>query len=197
MPRDGAGHLRLFFAIPLAEELRDRGCELQRELAATGAKVKWVERDNQHMTLKFVGETPHDRLPALCEVGRTVAAAVPGFDLSVRGVGCFRSGGLPRTIWTGVAQAPLALSELAGALDTALAQAGLAEPEKRRFSAHFTLGRVKSRHHGEQLLAAIEGLCDAEVGPMRVRSFALMSSELTPGGPVYTEQAAFELQGGA
>ena len=64
MPRAGPEELRLFFAIPLAEELRDRAVELQRELDRAGAKVKWVARPNLHMTLKFIGEVAADRLGA-------------------------------------------------------------------------------------------------------------------------------------
>ena len=189
----GSGDLRLFFAVVLPEELRNRACELQRELAGVGAKVKWVERPNLHMTLKFIGATPRERLEACREVAEQVAEGASRCELKVRGAGCFSSRGAPRTIWMGVEGDAPELRELAGSLDAALVEGGLAEPEKRKFSPHFTLGRVKGRHHARELLAAVESLSGAPVGTMVVEHFTLMSSELTPQGATYTEQATFRL----
>jgi 2'-5' RNA ligase len=195
MPMAAAGgeQVRLFFAVPLANELRDRACELQGELAAAGARVKWVERPNLHMTLKFVGEVPGERVEAYCEEAAQVAAGAKGCEIAVRGVGCFQSRGAPRTIWLGTEGEAPELAELAAGLDEALARAGLGEAERRAFAAHFTLGRVRGRQRAGELLAAIERLADAVVGQMPVESFVLMRSELTPSGPIYTEQARFDL----
>ena len=193
MPSGASRNLRLFFAVPLAEELRERARELQRDLARADAKVKWVEQANLHMTLKFIGEVAAERLGEFRRVAEQVAARASCCEPSVRGVGCFLSRGAPRTIWLGVEGEARELCELAERLDGALVEAGLAEPERRRFAPHFTLGRVKGQQNARELLAAIEELSEAPVGPMRVESFALMSSELTPCGPVYTEEARFGL----
>ncbi len=190
-----SGDLRLFFAVVLPEELRDRALELQRELAAAGARVKWVERRNLHMTLKFVGETPPERLEACREVAEQVAEGASRCELTVQGAGCFSSRGAPRTIWLGVEGDAPELEELARSLDGALVEAGLAEPERRKFSPHFTLGRVKGGRHARELLAAVESLSEAPVGTMVVEHFTLMSSELTRQGATYTEEATFRLGG--
>lgn len=186
--------MRLFFAVPLPEELRDRASELQRELAAAGARVKWVERPNLHMTLKFIGDTPGERLETFCNVAEQVAEGASRCELTLRGAGCFSSRGAPRTIWLGVEGDAPELEQLANSLDVALVEAGLAEPESRRFSPHFTLGRVKGRRHARELLAAIEALSEAAGGTMVVDNFVLMSSELTPEGPIYTERGSFDLR---
>ncbi len=190
-----SGDLRLFFAVVLPEELRDRALELQRELAAAGARVKWVERRNLHMTLKFVGETPPERLEACREVAEQVAEGASRCELTVQGAGCFSSRGAPRTIWLGVEGDAPELEELTRSLDGALVEAGLAEPERRKFSPHFTLGRVKGGRHARELLAAVESLSEAPVGTMVVEHFTLMSSELTRQGATYTEEATFRLGG--
>jgi len=191
----GSGDLRLFFAVVLPEELRDRACELQRELVGVGAKVKWVERPNLHMTLKFIGATPRERLETCREVAEQVAEGASRCELTLRGAGCFSSRGALRTIWLGVEGDAPELGELAVSLDAALVEGGLAEPEKRKFSPHFTLGRVKGRHHARELLAAVESLSGALVGTMVVDHLVLMNSELRPGGPTYSEEAAFSLGG--
>ncbi len=194
----GDERLRLFFALPLAEDLRDAACALQEQLARAcrdGPRVKWVERDNLHLTLKFLGERPAEALDEIARVAAEVVAAAAPLTLEVGGVGCFPPQGAPRTIWLGLLDECAALDELAQALDGALVAAGLAEPEERPFRPHFTLGRVKQRQGGRELRRAIAALAAAPVGTMTVKHLVLLSSELTPRGPVYTERRRFRLGG--
>lgn len=188
--------LRLFFALPLDEALRDQACALQQELAraAGRTRIKFVERPNLHMTLKFLGDTPAEALPELCRIADEVAAACPAMALAVGGAGCFPPRGAPRTLWLGLTHECPELAELARRLDAALAEAGLAEADARPFTGHFTLGRVKDRA-GSELRAAVERLACAPVGSMDVDHFTLLSSELTPRGPIYTERRRFRLGG--
>lgn len=188
--------LRLFFALPLDEALRDRACEVQRTLGQAcvrGPRVKWVERANLHLTLKFLGDMPADALESLRRVGEQVAAQGTPFELDLCGAGCFPPRGAPRTLWLGLGEDCPELAALARRLDEALAEAGLSEPEGRPFTAHFTLGRVKDRGSGRELREAVEQLCEEPVGTMRADRFCLLSSDLTPQGPVYTERACFDL----
>lgn len=190
--------LRLFFAVPLEEALRDAACDLQQRLARAcrpGPRVKWVERDNLHLTLKFLGERPADVLEEIGRVAGEVAVSAAPLTLEVGGVGCFPPRGAPRTIWLGLLRECPELEELAQALDRALAAAGLAEPEERAFRPHFTLGRVKERGGAGELRRAIAALAEAPVGTMTVEHLDLLSSELTPRGPVYTECRRFRLGG--
>ncbi|MGD9495973.1 MAG: RNA 2',3'-cyclic phosphodiesterase [Armatimonadota bacterium] len=189
--------LRLFFAVPLAETLRDAACALQDELARAcqpRPRVKWVERPNLHMTLKFLGDTPAGAVEQIARMAERVAAGAPPMALALAGAGCFPPRGAPHTIWLGLARECPELVELAEALDQALAQAGLAEREQRPFHPHFTLGRVKDRD-GRALRAAIEALAHRPVGEMTVDHFALISSDLTPQGPIYTQRRRFALAG--
>ncbi|HUS80570.1 MAG TPA: RNA 2',3'-cyclic phosphodiesterase [Armatimonadota bacterium] len=189
--------LRLFFAIPLAEELRDAATELQRRLseARGDVRVKWVERPNLHMTLKFMGDTPAERLDEVQAIAGAVGAGCRPCEVEYRGVGCFASRGCPRTIWLGAARQCPELAELARSLEDALAQAGLAEPEGRAFQVHATLGRVRDSRGGGRLMDEIRALADAPVGSQRIEDFVLISSELTGRGPIYTERGRFRLGG--
>ncbi len=193
---NGGPSLRLFFALPLADELRGRAGELQRELArsADRARVKWVEAENLHMTLKFVGDAPAERLAEFLTVAEGVAENARACTIEYQGVGCFAGRSrCPRTIWLGLAREAPELAALAGSLDVALADAGLAESEKRPFTAHLTLGRVKNRRDSEALLEAARRLENAPVGVQTVDSFALISSELTAAGPIYTNRGDWAL----
>jgi len=188
--------LRLFFGIPLDEPLRDAACELQEALQRAcrgGSRVKWVERPNLHLTLKFVGDTPAGKLDEIIEIAGEAAAECSPSQIDLRGVGCFPPRGAPRTIWMGLREECPALTELAYALGRRLVEAELAEAERHPFTAHFTLGRVKDPGGGRDLREAIEQLAEEPVGQMDVNRFCLFSSDLTPQGPVYTERAEFEL----
>ena len=192
-----AEKLRLFFAVPLADDLRDVAVQLQEAVAKSAgheARVRWVERENLHLTLKFVGDTAEEDVEKLVQIAEKVAASCSGTSLQVSGVGCFPARGAPRVIWAGVFRDSPELNELAARLDKALQDAGLAEADRNPFATHFTLGRVKDRQCGE-LSSAVRRLGEEPVGEMKVDHFVLMSSELTPQGPIYSEQARFELSG--
>lgn len=190
----GQERLRLFFAVPLDEALRDGACGLQDALqraCGRGPRVKWVERPNLHATLKFIGDTPVERLDEIVEIGRQAAAECEPAELEICGVGCFPPRGAPRTIWLGLREQCPGLTALADALERRLVEAGLAEAERRPFAAHFTLGRVKDRTGGHELRQAVERLCEEPVGLMAVDRFVLLSSDLTPRGPIYTKRGEF------
>jgi len=188
--------LRLFFAVPLAEALRDACCELQEQMGEAcrrGPRIKWVERPNLHMTLKFLGDTPASEVERICRIAERVAGQCSPASLQLGGVGCFPPRGAPSTIWVGLREDCPEIMELAERLDAALAEAGVSEPERRSFVPHFTLGRVRDRGGVRRLRELIERLSEAPVGPMDVTRFCLMSSDLTPHGPIYTEREVFEL----
>jgi len=182
--------MRLFVAVNLPPEVRERLAAAQDRLRHAQADVSWVRAENIHVTLKFLGETEKrlERIrPALAEVGR---AGAP-FSMEVSGVGSF-GGRVPRVVWVGVGDGAEPLIQLAGRIEAALARVGFAK-ERRGFTAHLTLGRVRSPRNAEALLAALQELRAEKFGTLTATQFDLMQSELRPSGSVYTPLEKFPL----
>lgn len=185
--------LRLFFAVPVAVELTEPLTQIQQELKAVGAKVSWVRPENLHFTLKFLGDTLQEQVSKLSEVAATVAQDSPAHQIEMGGVGGFPNRRRPRVVWVGCTDGGEQFAQLGQQLEEALVQAGLAEPEKRKFTPHLTIGRVRSHYRLEELAATMEQLSQAEIGPMQVNHFVLMRSQLHPDGAIYTPLARFDL----
>lgn len=178
--------MRAFIAVPIPEAIRAKIAGIQQTLAATGAKINFVEPRNLHFCLKFLGEIPDNAVPKLKELIEKVAGQNSAFDLRIAGAGAFPSTKYVRVFWLGVAEGKEQLIGLAVALEAECQAAGF-RPEERPFTPHLTVGRVKFVHEKEKLRAAIEGLAGADIGMMRVDAIKLFKSTLTPAGPVYEE----------
>jgi 2'-5' RNA ligase len=183
--------MRLFVAVNLPADLRERLAAVQDRLRGAQADVSWVRAENIHATLKFLGETEEKRLdrirPALLEVARGRAP----FPIRLSGLGSF-GGRVPRVVWVGVEAGAEPLSGLAKDVEAAMAHLGFPK-EKRGFSAHLTLGRVRSPRNAAALLAALGEADAGPFGTVEVTQFELMQSELHPTGSVYTVLAEFSL----
>ena len=183
--------MRLFVAVNLPSEIRERLTAVQDRLRRAQADVSWVRAENVHVTLKFLGETKAKRLerirPALAEVGRTGAP----FSIEVSGVGSF-GGAVPRVVWVGVGEGAEPLTRLAGQVEDGLGRVGFPK-ERRGFTAHLSLGRVRSPRNAEALLAALEEAKAEPFGVAEVAQFDLMQSELHPSGSVYSVLEKFPL----
>jgi len=186
--------MRLFIAVNLPSDERDR---LQREagvLRAARLPVRWVSADALHLTLKFLGEVADARVPEIEQAMTRVAGELPPFELELRGLGAFPNLRTPRVVWVGV-HAPPELARLAGGVEDAMA--GLGYPhEDRPFSPHLTLGRADRDARADDFrpLAALaaEFTFRAEVA---ARSVDLMRSHLSSRGARYERMLAAPLAG--
>lgn len=186
--------MRLFVAVSLPSDIRDRLAVAQERLRRVQADVSWVRAENIHVTLKFLGDTEEKRLerirPALAEVARESAP----FSMEVTGVGSF-GGRVPRVVWVGVGEGAERIVRLATQVEAALARVGFPK-ERRGFTAHLTLGRVRSSRNAEALLAAVREVEADTFGSVTATRFELMQSELRPTGSVYTILETFPLGSG-
>jgi 2'-5' RNA ligase len=176
--------VRTFFAVEVSPEIHATLVALKRDLAATGAAVRWVRDEGLHATVKFLGAVPAAQLPELQAALCAPAGARPAMTAGVRGLGVFPTARRPRVVWAGLDCPPLA--ELAAALDDALAPFGFA-PEARAFRAHITFGRVTDTHGWARLDAALRAHATTEFGACRLTELIAYRSDLRRGGSVYTK----------
>jgi 2'-5' RNA ligase len=175
---------RLFVAIELPDEVK-------RELARIALGVpgaRWLEGDELHLTLRFIGEVDGDVFRDVLECLSEIEAAP--FELTLRGVGHFPPRGEPRILWVGVEKSE-PLIQLRHKVEGVLVRAGL-PPEKRKFSPHVSVARLKYtpiEKVGGYLTAY--GLFRA--GPFPVEQFCLFSSQLGAKRAVYRLEEAYRL----
>jgi 2'-5' RNA ligase len=191
--------VRTFIAIELDETIEDALADLQEQLKAKVPRdsVRWVKSEGIHLTLKFLGNVPANRIE---EVERTLTQACvgfPAFSFSVGGLGCFPNPRRPRVVWVGVQEESGTLKRLQKAIEDGMERLGF-PPEGRRFHAHLTLGRTQRRASSgdvRRLGQLVEETDIGELGRMEARAVSLMKSDLKPTGAVYTQLAAVELEG--
>lgn len=176
---------RTFIAVDLGKEIRSRLVSLQDNLAQAGVPVKWVEPENLHVTLLFLGEVDDRQLPAICKLVAEGVKDRPAFTMSVETVGCFPDARRPRILWVGVAEGAAPLCAIHDDLETPLTDLGYRR-ENRRYTPHITLGRVKSDRPSDALAQAIGKKAKWKAGDVPVREILVMGSVLTAGGPQYT-----------
>ncbi|MBI3947801.1 MAG: RNA 2',3'-cyclic phosphodiesterase [Armatimonadetes bacterium] len=184
--------VRAFVAVTLPAIRRDAIAAIQRRLMGAPG-VKWVEPENFHFTLRFLGQIRRAAVESLCGRLRAGLAGRPAFSLCLSGVGAFPSTQRPRTVWLGVSQGARHLEALAAVVEAAVVAEGF-PPEERPFRAHLTLGRVKVSPPPADLARALAAEAAAQVGEMAVGEVVLVRSELHPSGPVYTPLAVFPLK---
>ena len=179
--------MRLFTALDLPGEIVSRLEGLIARLKPT-AHIAWSAASNLHITTKFIGEWPEARLD---DLKRELAAmpSRPAIGVHIHGAGFFPNAKSPRNFWCGI-EAP-GLAELAAATDAAMASLGI-ESEKRVYTPHLTLARIKDRIHAAPLQQALTKE-DLDFGAYTASSFFLYRSQLKPAGSVYTKLAEFPL----
>ena len=181
--------MRLFTAIDLPDEVLTNLERLLRILKPS-ASIKWSPPDNMHVTTKFIGEWPEERLQELEAVLGAMRSFAP-IPIHVRNLGFFPNPHAPRVFWAGV-DAPPDLAVLARETDEALGTLGV-DPEKRAFSPHLTLARIKEPVPLQRLRATIAGLDSLDFGRFVADRFFLYLSRMLPRGSVYTKLAEFPL----
>ncbi len=180
--------IRTFLALDLDTPIRRAIAAAAEELPADGAKVRWVEPHNLHLTMKFLGDVPDADVVSMC---RAVEAAAGGLDplmFDVAGLACTPERGPVKMIWAEVLDPCGKLAEAFYELEAAMEVLGF-DVERRAFKPHITVGRVRYCPNPAAMRQATARLGDEEFGTQDADEIVVYSSELTKEGPVYAAMA--------
>ena len=185
--------MRLFIAVNISQEIKDRIIFIQTIFKKSSADVRWITPDNLHLTLKFLGEVSDSKIAIVTEKVKQSVAGVKKFEVDFGGVDVFPDKSFPRILWLGVTKGKNELASLAQKIDNSLEEIGF-EKEKRQFSAHLTIGRIKSHKNKEKLFSIVEKTPADKISDV-VEFVYLMKSTLTPQGSIYDVVEKFQLEG--
>jgi len=154
------------------------------ELRRTGAPLKLVDLRQIHLTLKFLGDTEEVLVPKIVDAMRASAAGVSPFTVRLVGAGAFPNLRRPNVLWVGMAGAE-PLVEIARRLEAGIEPLGYPR-ERRDFSPHVTVARVKDARGLDAVRQVVEAHSEGTFGEVLVDRVRLKKSLLTPQGPVYS-----------
>jgi 2'-5' RNA ligase len=188
--------VRCFIAIELPDGVKRGLRELQAQLkAGSQAPVKWVDPNNIHLTLKFLGNVAAGRID---EIGQAMTESVRGtspFSLEVKELGVFPNSRRVQIVWVGVSGELEKLSRLQQRIESGLEKLGFA-PENRRFTPHLTLARLRDRATPQEREKLGQLIAETEFEAAQsftVNSVKLIKSQLTREGPIYSQLSSAAL----
>ncbi len=180
--------IRSFLAIDLPKSNKEEILEIiERYQKLTKSGIKWVSRENLHITIKFLGEFDPDHTPNLKDCIQANLQKIPKFDLRIDRLGAFPNSSKPKEIWLGFT-CPPNLIQIHQYIEDCITQLGY-EKDDRSFSPHLTIGRIRRdvSYSGikeiGQVLSNIHFEFQTEFTAEKVTFF---KSELSREGPKYT-----------
>jgi len=202
----GIGLIRTFIAIELPHTwqaaLADLQAAWQQQDRQIAGQVRWVAPENVHLTLKFLGDVPTNKIATLQTTLTAICQTQTPFQLTMGATGVFPNPSRPRVLWVGLTGDLPRLQHFAQAIEKGLIPLQFA-PERRGFSPHLTLGRVRDTATPEQCQRIGQMVTSfrpehtitrwQNLESLVVHGVNLMRSDLSPSGAHYTRLATLPL----
>ena len=180
--------MRVFIAIDIDKTTRKALSSLQQQLQQQSdikkSDARWVNVENIHLTLKFLGEVKDKQITEICAITEKVTKNHKSFELDIKSVGFF-GGKSAKVLWVDTGDGQENLLQLQQELERELAIIGW-PAETRKFSGHLTLCRIKNANAGCKLAKISENFKDLKAGTISVDSVSVYQSQLMQTGPIYT-----------
>lgn len=174
--------MRAFIAIDIG--MNDKIKEIYKDISKTKAKLKMVEPENIHLTLKFLGGIKDKDVEIVKNEIIEAKKEIKPFKAFLKGTGVFPSRDYIKVLWIGFfdnGQTKI-LSEI---INERLAEYGF--KKEKNFKPHVTIARMKSREGKEDVLKIIDFYREKEFGEIECCEIKLKESVLTPKGPIYKD----------
>ena len=174
--------VRAFVAVRVPGNVADTLENFLAELRPL-APIRWVKREQFHITLKFLGEVEHSVIEQVKDTLEPVKYFEP-FRVELEHIGAFPNLNSPRVLWLGGEKGAHELGRIAGIVNDVLFEDVGLERDAKKFRAHLTLARLKDTYLPEVL---VRKLGDVPAVAWQCGELVLMRSQLTPKGPVYSQ----------
>lgn len=184
--------MRLFISIDLPDALSAAVADLQERFRGAEG-LRFVDPEQVHVTLKFLGDTSEGRLDAVQEAVETAIddAGVGPFEATLGGLGVFPNTEYISVIWVGVRRGTDEMTRLHEAIERETTALGF-EAEAHDFTPHLTIARMDDAR-GKQHVQDVVRTDDPTLGEFRVERVQLKESTLTSDGPEYSTVMRFGL----
>jgi 2'-5' RNA ligase len=180
--------IRSFIAIELPLSLRQELGRIQARLRVDKPRIKWVDPDGIHLTLKFLGNVEAARIDGITQAVAESARRVHPIQLNIQELGAFPSLKRVQVVWVGLGGELDKLSRLYQLLEAGLAGLGF-PPEQRHFSPHLTLARLGNEASPEERQLFGQLITDTRLESdysFKADALSLMRSQLTGSGAIYS-----------
>ncbi|MBU1133375.1 MAG: RNA 2',3'-cyclic phosphodiesterase [Candidatus Omnitrophica bacterium] len=174
--------MRVFIAIKLPANIKDELRQIEADLGKCNLAVKWVDPQNMHLTLKFLGKVAEEKIEEIKKIIEDVAAQFNPFVVNFKEFGFFPNERRPRIFFISTDKEDK-LKNISVVLEKRLEKIGF-KPEFR-FKSHITLARFKETKNIDCLKREVENITIEETFP--VKEITLVKSTLTKSGPIYEE----------
>jgi len=185
--------LRSFLAFDIPKEVKAKLKNLIADFSAKEERVKWVNPENMHVTLKFFGDVEEDLL--IGDISKSIESSIKGhgsFKLSCQGIGVFPNWKYPRVIWAGLVGETVKVIDLQASIESGLEKFDI-KKDNREFRVHLTLGRAKTVLKKSPIVELAQSLGPYDFGKVEISELVLYKSQLTKSGPIYTSLKKFRL----
>ncbi|NTW25212.1 MAG: RNA 2',3'-cyclic phosphodiesterase [Lentimicrobium sp.] len=176
-------NLRLFAAIKIEPQEQFTNTYNFLRQALDFNIIKWVDPENIHLTLKFIGDTNPDEVPHIVSALSSACEDIGPFELKIANTGVFGSNYNPKVIWFGIEHNAM-LDKLAQNVSSQLETVGILG-DRQNFVPHLTIGRIREIRDKKYFQQLMNRFQEIELQNQSVTGFELYESVLRREGPLY------------
>jgi len=185
--------IRTFIAIDINPAIRKALQQLQDDLKQCDCRIKWIQPDNIHLTLKFLGDVKLKKIDDVNQALEDLAQNIKPFETELTETGAFPSIDRPQILWAGLKDDQQQIADLAASLENKLGMIGF-KKEQKKFSPHITIGRIRTPRNLKALSQELSGYSLPTGISQSIQEVILVKSTLTSTGPIYEKLKTFRFR---
>ena len=176
--------IRTFIAIETPPTVTKVALSLQSSVKVNPKAVRWVRKENIHITLRYIGPTAPGEVEKINRLLSEIVGQNSDLSLNISGTGCFPKKERPRILWLGVDGDVVELKLLVEMINSEMDQLGYPQ-EERNYSPHISIGRIR---YPQKVTPDVTDFLSAEYEPISWNTSKIIfyQSELLPSGAIYS-----------